>query len=260
LLKDIIQQEEKMEQLFRQNKINYDLKLKPNTAIVYSKQSSRRKPVIDYKVKIKNLERDIYLTKENYNDTKAKNEILKSELDEMRKGVMIRKDQVSKIYEDFKKQEINYKEEKEKVEFELDKRKIDFLKEVDKKTNDLADKNNNMIRKIKENDEKITNILAKKKYINHEKVKLEEREHNIMEFWHKKNEEFLRGNQDKINKLNENNDSDKVLDLISGEKINEFREIVNKLNKADSDEDDLIKITRLLDYFINKTNEVIYIK
>jgi hypothetical protein len=247
-----------MENLFKQTKINYELK--PKTAMILNPPSiNRRKPIIDHKVKIKNLERDIYLTKENYNDTKAKNQILKRELDEIRKGVKIRKDQVSKIYEEFKKQEIDYKEEKEKIEFELDKRKIDIVKEVDKKTTDLADKNNLIIRKIKENDEKITNILAKKKYINHERVKLEERDHNIMEFWQKKNEEFLRGNQDKINKLNGNNESDKVLDLISGDKINEFREIVNKLNKADSDEDDLIKITRLLDYFINKTNEVLKI-
>ena len=143
-----------------------------------------------------------------------------------------------------------------KVEVDLDKRKIDMEKEVDKKTNELSVKNNNMIMKIKENDEKITKILAKKKHINHERVKLEEKENHILEFWQKKNEEFLKGKKEKINKLNDNYDADKVLDAISGDKINEFREIVNKLNKADSDEDDITKITRLLEYFINKTNEV----
>jgi len=251
-----MQQEERMEQLFKPKKINYELR--PNTVSLNTQPVDRRKPVIDYKVKIKNLEREIHITSQNFNDTKAKNESLRRELDEMRKGVLIRKDQVSNLYEELKQQEIDYKEEKGKVEFELDKRKIDMEKEVDKKTNDLAEKNNNMIRKIKENDEKITKILAKKKHINHERVKLEEKETHIMEFWHKKNEEFLRGKQDKINKLNDNNDADKVLDAISGEKINEFREIVNKLNKADSDEDDITKITRLLEYFINKTNEVLF--
>ena len=246
-----------MEQLFKPKKINYDIRPKNVTNNI--EPVERRKPVIDYKIKIRNLENDIHITKQNFNDTKAKNENLRRELDEMRKGVLIRKEKVEQCYGELIQNETEYKEEKRKVEFELDKRKIDMEKEVDRKTNDLAEKNNNMIRKIKENDEKITKILAKKKHINHERVKLEEKESHILEFWQNKNEEFLKGKQEKIDKLHDNNDTDRVLDAISGDKINEFREIVNKIIKADSDVDDIIKISGLLEYFINKTNEVILI-
>lgn len=244
-----------MEQLFKPKKINYELR--PKSINPTSKElGDRRKPVIDYKIKIKNLENEIHITSQNFNDTRARNENLRRELDEMRKGMIVRKEKVEKMFEELIEQETQYKEQKRKVEIELNKREINMEEEIDKKTNDLAEKNNHMIRKIKENDEKITKILAKKKHINHERVKLEEKENYLMEYWQNKNEEFLMGKQEKINKLKDNHDTDKVLDAISGEKIDEFREIVNKLNKADSDEDDVTKITRLLEYFINKINEV----
>jgi len=253
-----MQQEIRMEDLFKPKKINYDFKnLSNNTS--NSSQGDRRKPVVDYKIKIRNLKHEIHLTSQNYNDTKAKNELLRRELDEMRKSVIIRKEKVDHLYNELLILETEYKEEKRKIESELDQRKIDMRREIDKKTTDLAEKNMDMIEKIKKNDEKVTKILSKKKHIEHEKIKLLEKKSNIENHWLKKNEEFFKDKYEQIAKLNNNDDTNKVLDVLSCEKINEYRMIVTKLSQEDNDEDDVMKITRLLDYFINSTKEVIFI-
>lgn len=255
-----MQQEVRIEELFKPKKINYDFKNAFSTQSNFNNtsqsQSDRRKPVVDYKTKIKNLNHEIHLTSQNYNDTKAKNELLRRELDEMRKSVFIRKEKVDHLYKELLVLETEYKEEKHKIEGELDQRKIDMRREVDKKTSELAEKNMDMIEKIRRNDEKITKILARKKHIEHEKIKLLEKKANIENYWLKKNEEFFKGKYEQIAKLNNNDDADKVLEALSGEKINRYQEIVSKLYQEGSDEDDVMKITRLLEYFINSTKEV----
>lgn len=248
-----------MEQLFKPKKINYSFSL---TAKNFNsnefKITDKPKPVIDYGIKIRNLKHEIHLTSQNYNDTKAKNEILRHELDELRKSIIVRKDKIDHMFKELLQIESEFIEEKRKIEIELDKRKIDLSRDIDQKTYDLAEKNKDMIEKMKANDEKITKIYAKKKHIEHERIKLKEKEQNIIQTWKWKNEEFFHGKQEQINKLNNNDDTNKVLDTLSGEKANQLREIVNKLYDQDSDEDDITKITRLLEYFINSTKEVSY--
>ena len=256
-----MQQEVRIEELFKPKRINYDFKnlFNINSNNASQSQNDRRKPVVDYKTKLKNLNHEIHLTSQNYNDTKAKNELLRRELDEMRKSVLIRKEKVDHLYNELLILEIEYKEEKQKIESELDLRKMDMRREVDKKTSELAEKNMDMIEKIRKNDEKITKILARKKHIEHEKIKIMEKKVNVDNFWLKKNDEFFKGKYEQIAKLNNNEDADKVLEALSGEKINQYREIVNKLYQEDSDEDDVMKITRLLEYFINSTKEVLFL-
>ncbi len=253
LLKDIIEQEERMEDLFKPKKINYDFKNLSNN----ENNGERRKPVIDYKIKIKNLENDIHLTSQNYDDTKAKNELLRRELDEMRKSVTIRREKVDNLYNELLLFERDFKEDKRRIESELANRKTSVLEEINAKTSELAEKNMDMIEKIKKNDEKVTKILSKKKHIEHEKIKLTEKMRKIQNYWLIKNEEFLRGKKEELAKLNNNDDTNKVLDLLSGEKLDSYREIVAKLYQGDADEDDVNKISRLLEYFINSTKEVI---
>ena len=73
--------------LFQPKKINYDFKDLPNAANPYggnqnagsSPQSrsrspeDRRKPVLDYKIKINQLEKEIHTMKQSYDDTRTKN-------------------------------------------------------------------------------------------------------------------------------------------------------------------------------------------
>ncbi len=255
-----MKQEVRMEELFKPKKINYDFKNMHATQTNFNNtsqsQSDRRKPVIDYKAKLKNLNHEIHLTSQNHNDTKSKNELLRRELDEMRKSVIIRKEKVEHIFKELLVLESDYKYKKLDIEGELDRRKIKRLEEVDKKTIELQEKNIEMIDEIRINDEKITKTLARKKHIEHEKIKLMEKKANIETYWLKKNDEFFKGKYEQIAKLNNNDDTDRVLEALSGDKINQYREIVSKLYMEDSDEDDVTKITQLLEYFINSTKEV----
>lgn len=255
-----MKQEVRIEELFKPKKISYDFKnpnlTQSNFNNGQNSQSDRRKPVMDYKLKLKNLNHEIHLTSQNYNDTKAKNELLRRELDEMRKSIIIRKEKVDHLFQELLIFETEFKDEKRKIEGELDQRKIDMRREVDKKTSELAEKNMDMIEKIRRNDDKITKILSRKKHIEHEKIKLMEKKASIENYWLKKNEEFFNGKYEQIAKLNNNDDADKVLEALSGDKISQYREIVSKLYQEDSDEDDIMKITRLLEYFVNSTKEV----
>lgn len=214
----------------------------------------RRKPAIDYKVKIKQLEKDIHTTRQSYDDTKTKNKEFRKELDEMRKNVTINREKFRVLHSDLVRCESAYWEEKKDVVKSISgKQDFEELQyKLQEKKKELENKNVDMIKKIKKTDNEMTLLLAEKKFYEHEKSKLVEKEKKIIEKWNKEREKFFNKNKDDINKMNAYSGKSKVLDLLLGEKIDYFEQVISKLSK----ETNIDEICKLVEYFINSTKEV----
>lgn len=214
------------------------------------------KPAIDYKLKIKQLEKEIHTTRQSYDDTKTKNKALRKELDEMRKNVTINREKFRVLYDEFVRCETAYWDEKNDVVKNISgKHDSDELQfKLNEKKKELESKNMDMIKKIKKTDNEMTLLLAEKKFYEHEKSKLMEKEKKIIEKWNKEREKFYNKNKDDINRMNSYSGKSKVLDLLLGEKIDYFEQVISKL----SQETNIDEITKLVEYFINSTKEVNY--
>lgn len=249
--------------LFQPKKINYDFKELNNQ--IYSNDASRsqsrskspeekRKPVIDYKVKIYQLEKDIHMIKQNYDDTRTKNGILRNELDEMRKNVASNKEELKSLHYEFVKTETSFWEEKRKIIKGItSKQDLDDLQmKVVERKKLLEHQNKEMIKKIKDTDREMTLKLAEKKFYEHEKSKLIEKENKIIQKWNKEREKFLNKNKEDINNMTVFSAKSKVLETLLSDRIDYFEQIILKL----SSETNLDDICKLVEYFINSTKEV----
>jgi hypothetical protein len=242
--------------LFQPKKINYDPKemQESNNNIKGSGSPERRKPATDYKVKIKQLEKDIHTTRQSCDDTKTKNKALRKELDEMRKNVTINCEKFRVMHNELVRCETAYWEEKKDVVKNISG-KQDFEEiqyKLNEKKKELENKNIDMIKKLKKTDNEMNLLLAEKKFYDHEKSKLMEKEKKIIEKWTKEREKFYNKNKDEIIKMNSYSGKSKVLDLLLGEKIDYFEQVISKLSK----ETNIDEICKLVEYFINSTKEV----
>ena len=220
-----------------------------------SESAEKRKPRVDYKVKINQLEKDIHSTRQSYDDKKTKNKELRKELDEIRKNVTINRDKYQLLHTELVRSESVYWEEKKDVVKNISgKQDSDELQfKLNEKKKELEKKNVDMIKKIKKTDNEMTLLLAEKKFYDHEKSKLIEKEKKIIEKWNKEKEKFYNKNKDDINKMNSYSGNSKVLDLLLGEKIDYFEQIISKLSK----DTNIDEICKLVEYLINSTKEVI---
>jgi hypothetical protein len=252
----INKQEQRILNLFQPKKINYDFNQMGDVNRSGSKSPEKRKPVIDYKVKIKQLEKEIHTTRQKYNDTKTKNKILRKDLDEMRKNVNINKEKFNALHDEFVNTESSYWEEKKKVENNISSKQEfnELQSKIFERKKLLEKQNKEMIKKIKETDRDMTLKFAEKKFYDHEKLKLIEKENRMIAKWNKEREKFLNKNKEDIAKMNAFTGKSKVLELLLGDQIDYFEKIIQKLSK----ETNIDEICKLVEYFINSTKEVKY--
>ena len=116
----------------------------------------------------------------------------------------------------------------------------------------LEHQNKEMIKKIKDTDREMTLKLAEKKFYEHEKSKLIEKENKIIQKWNKEREKFLNKNKEDINNMTVFSAKSKVLETLLSDRIDYFEQIILKL----SSETNLDDICKLVEYFINSTKEV----
>jgi len=175
----------------------------------------------------------------------------------MRKNVIINREKFRVLHNELVRCETAYWEEKKEVVKNISgKQDFDELQyKLNDKKKELENKNKEMIRKIKKTDNEMTLLLAEKKFYEHEKSKLIEKEKKIIEKWNKEREKFYNKNKDDINKMNSYSGKSKVLDLLLGEKIDYFEQVISKLSK----ETNIDEICKLVEYFINSTKEVKFI-
>ncbi len=172
----------------------------------------------------------------------------------MRKNVNIKRDKFSFLHDELVKFETAYREEKKEVVKNISvKQEFDDIEyKLNEKKRELENKNLEMIKKIKKTDNEMKILFAEKKYYEHEKTKLLEKDKKIIEKWNKEKEKFFNKNKDDIDKMNSYSGKSKVLDLLLGEKIDYFQEVISNL----AQETNIDEICNLVEYFINSTREV----
>ena len=156
-----------------------------------------------------------------------------------------------------KNEEQKFYEKKQYIEKYMDKSNArnENEKQIEK-INDLRDElknlNKNLIDKIKETDKDLTEKLALKKYLEHEKIKIIEKDKKVDEYWKKDFENFKDKNAEQIKFCETYDRSSKVLEILDEGKLQKFQEILEKIYKETNVED----IETLVEYFANSLREV----
>jgi hypothetical protein len=221
----------------------------------YEKSKQPRKPTIDYKIKIRDLENELVHINQNINHFKSKNEGLSKELNVHRENVMSQTKRVGHVEKELEKQEQEFFEIKKEIE--EGSHKIDDAKMLDRINRDqktLMSKNNNMIEKIKLADKEMTKKHAKMKFFDHERVKLEEEEKDIIQKWKKEIKDFITKHKIDIEKYKNFDPSSKIIDFVENDKdkLINLERILNKIYNETSLDD----IFSLVSFLINCTKEV----
>jgi hypothetical protein len=224
----------------------------------YERNKQSRKPVIDYKIKLRDLENEIVHINQNINQYKSKNEQLSKELNGFRENVMNQTKRVNHVEKELEKQEnefIGIKKQIEENDHKVDDAKLMERLNRDQKT--LVNKNNNMIEKIKLADKQMTKKHAKMKFYEHEKVKLEEEEKEIIKRWKKEIKDFINKHKNDIEKYKNFDPSSKIIDFVENDKdkLINLERILNKIYNETSLDD----IFALVCFLINCTKEVKFI-
>ena len=210
------------------------------------------KPVIDYRVKLRSLEKDIVYTYQDFNNTKSKNNRLMQELDEMRKQVMHKTQRLNELKKSLEQQEKQYYSQKKEIEQNLDdKEEIELLEKIKKNQKILEKTNLEMIEKIKETDQFLTQKQAKKKCLDFEANQLEQLSQKIEEKNKKELEDFNHQYKTEIEKVKNFDESSKIIDLLDKEKITNLEEMLKDMFNETKTEN----IQSFIDYFIKSCEE-----
>ena len=128
-------------------------------------KKKENKPIIDYRVKIRSLEKELEYTYQGYNSIKSKNNNLINQLDEMRKQNIFHMNKLNGLKKLLKEKDEKFKEDKIKVEENL-KRKDEnqYLNKLIEKQNLLNQINKDMTENIKETNIEITQKKLKKNF------------------------------------------------------------------------------------------------
>ena len=156
---------------------NYNNNNSPDSPDSPNKESKKEnKPIIDYGVKIRVLEKELGYTYQGFNVIKAKNNKLISELDELRKQNLYHLNKINELKKILLKSDAKFRKDKTKVEENLaDKEEGVFFNQLLEKQKVLSEINKQMTDNIKEINKEITQKKAKEKYLNFTKKKIRKR-------------------------------------------------------------------------------------
>ena len=210
------------------------------------------KPVIDYRIKLRSLEKDIQYTYQDYNNTKSKNNKLMEELDEMRKQVVQKTQRLNELKKSLEEQEKNYYAQKKEIEKSLDDREeAELLEKIKEKQKQLERINLEMIEKIKETDQFLTQKQAKKKCLDFESNQLEQLSKKIEEKNKKELDDFNEQYKTEIEKVRNFDESSKIIDMLDPKKIAALEEMLKDM----FNETKTANIQSFVDYFIKSCEE-----
>ena len=159
---------------------NYDYKNNNNNnnILTYNYSSNKEeafgsqkenKPIIDYTVKIRVLEKELEYTYQGFNLIKSKNNKLISQLDELRKQNLYHLNKLNELKKVLKNSDEKFTKDKIKVE-DLNVKDEDVIfKQLLEKQKTLNEVNKKMTDNIKEINMEITQKKAKEKYLNFKK-------------------------------------------------------------------------------------------
>jgi len=212
----------------------------------------QNKPVIDYKSKIRILEKEVSYFNQCYNSTKGENEILINELKELRKNTINTKIKVKELNEKLAMAENEYNQNKEEIKKKIETNEDnEILKEIQNGEKLIKHNTNLMIQELKSNDHDMARKLAKEKFYQYEHKKLLRKRKNIRKKWEMERKKFFDQMNEEIKKQNLFDPSSKLLETIGDEKISKLVETLQKFYE----ETNINDIESLVDYFLKCSKE-----
>ena len=216
---------------YNNNILTYNYSPKKEEAFGSQKEN---KPIIDYGVKIRVLEKDLEYTYQGLNLIKSKNNKLINQLDELRKQNLFHLNKLNELKKVLNNSDEKFKKDKIKVDVNLSAKDEEIIfKQLLEKQKTLNEVNKKMTDNIKEINMEITQKKAKEKYLNFKKKKLEKRAELI--------------EKKRVKQLNDfNNDIKHELD-----KVKDFKKDSEILESLDQNK--LIKLEQLLNHIFEET-------
>ena len=196
-----------------------------------NKESKKEnKPIIDYGVKIRVLEKELGYTYQGFNVIKAKNNKLISELDELRKQNLYHLNKINELKKILLKSDAKFRKDKTKVEENLaDKEEGVFFNQLLGKQKVLSEINKQMTDNIKEINKEITQKKAKEKYLNFTKKKLEKEVELIEQKRIRSLDNFNQSIQKEFDKIKDFTKESEILKNLDKRKLYQLEKILNNI-------------------------------
>ena len=188
------------------------------------------KPIIDYGVKIRSLEKELEYTYQGYNSIKSKNNKLISQLDELRKQNLYHFNKLNELKKVLKQSDEKFKKDKTKVEENLaSKDETKIFNQLLEKQKQLNEVNRKMTENIKEINIELTQKKAKEKYLNFTKKKLVKK----AEFIEKKRvdqlDNFNKELEKEFDKIKDFKKESEILQDLNQQKLLKLEELLNNI-------------------------------
>ena len=210
------------------------------------------KPIIDYRVKIRSLEKELEYTYQGYNSIKSKNNNLINQLDEMRKQNLFHMNKLNGLKKLLKEKDEKFKEDKAKVEENLqNKDEKQYLNKLIEKQNLLNKVNKGMTENIKETNIEIMQKKAKEKYLDFQQKKLTKKSELIEERHKRKIEKFNDEIKEELEKVKEFNQESEILKSLDIKKMKKLENLLNDIFEETKTE----KTKQLVEYLTKSCEE-----
>ena len=232
---------------------NYNNNNSPDSPDSPNKESKKEnKPIIDYGVKIRVLEKELGYTYQGFNVIKAKNNKLISELDELRKQNLYHLNKINELKKILLKSDAKFRKDKTKVEENLaDKEEGVFFNQLLGKQKVLSEINKQMTDNIKEINKEITQKKAKEKYLNFTKKKLEKEVELIEQKRIRSLDNFNQSIQKEFDKIKDFTKESEILKNLDKRKLYQLEKILNNIFEETQTENS----KQLIDYLSKSCEE-----
>mgnify|MGYP007101921225 CR=1 FL=1 len=220
---------------------NYDYKNNNNSnnILTYNYSSNKEeafgsqkenKPIIDYTVKIRVLEKDLEYTYQGFNLIKSKNNKLISQLDELRKQNLYHMNKLNELKKVLKNSDEKFKKDKIKVEENLSVKDEEVIfKQLLEKQKTLNEVNKKMTDNIKEINMEITQKKAKEKYLNFKKKNLEKKAELIEKKRVEQLDNFNKDIKHELDKIKDFKKDSEILESLDQNKLIQLEQLLNDI-------------------------------
>ena len=224
-----INQEAKNYDINNNNNI-YSYNNSNSNVVAGNENKKENKPIIDYGVKIRSLEKELEYTYQGYNSIKSKNNKLISQLDELRKQNLYHLNKLNELKKVLKQSDEKFKKDKTKVEENLaSKDETKIFNQLLEKQKQLNEVNRKMTENIKEINIELTQKKAKEKYLNFTKKKLVKK----AEFIEKKRvdqlDNFNKELEKEFDKIKDFKKESEILQDLNQQKLLKLEELLNNI-------------------------------
>ena len=214
---------------YNNNNLNFSYN-NGSSKLAINENKKENKPIIDYGVKIRVLEKELEYTYQGFNLIKAKNNKLINQLDELRKQNLYHLNKLKESKKVLKKEDDKFVKDKTKVEVNLSGKdeEIGFNQLLEKQKM-LNEVNKKMTENIKEINMEITQKKAKEKYLNFKKKKLEKKAELIEQLSITRLENFNNEIKNELDKIKDYKKESEILQNLDQNKLLKLEELLNDI-------------------------------